>query len=367
MKQLLNHENMLYTALWTLLFLVPVGMLLHETTHGDSFDWHELLHIWRQVAIYLGIFIFHNIVLAPMLMERRRRWLYFTTVAVLVSLFFMMQCMQKPTEPEIPFHEDTKRPEPMGHRPQGPFDHDHDKPADFRPPRPLVGQRDVLSTIMLMLMLGMNIGVKLYFRRDEDQQRLTTLEHEHLEQQLEYLKYQINPHFLMNTLNNIHALVDIDPEQAKESIVELSKIMRFVLYEGSKQKVPLRQELSFLDNYLQLMRKRVTDKVRIDVNMPETIPDREIPPLILITFVENAFKHGITYQRPCFIEMSIDIRDDRLHFNCRNSKMPQGTVQQGGIGLSNIKRRLELIYGSDYTLQFDDQEETFEVNLDIPL
>ena len=369
MKQFLTREKLFYMALWTLLFIVPVLMQYLQTTHGEVFDWKGLLIIWKQLAVYLGIFIFHHVVLAPMLIERRKLWLYLASVATLVALFFAVQCIHHPGH-------HGPRQEQMDHRPpMAPEGLKPEMKPEMKPelrephmaPHPMPGEHDVVSTIFLVLMLGMDIGVMLYFRQQKDLQRMADLEHENLEQQLEYLKYQINPHFLMNTLNNIHALVDIDPEQAKESIVELSKIMRFVLYEGSKQKVPLRQELSFLDNYLQLMRRRVTDKVRIDVSMPETIPDREIPPLILITFVENAFKHGITYQRPCFIELSVTISDNRLHFNCRNSKMPQGTVQQGGIGLANVKRRLELIYGSDYSLQLDDQAETFEVNLDIPL
>ena len=118
------------------------------------------------------------------------------------------------------------------------------------------------------------------------------LEKENLNQQLEYLKYQINPHFFMNTLNNIHALVDIDPEKAKTTIVELSKMMRYLLYEGNNSLIPLHREVEFLRNYITLMKLRYTDKVKIDTDIPVSLPDRRLPPLLLITFVENAFKHG---------------------------------------------------------------------------
>ena len=150
--------------------------------------------------------------------------------------------------------------------------------------------------------------------------------------------------------------------------MELSKIMRFVLYEGSKQKVPLRQELIFLDNYIQLMRMRVADKkVDITVDIPQAIPDREIPPLMMITFVENAFKHGVSYQQHSFIHINIQIIDNQLHFVCSNSKMPQGEDHHGGLGLQNAKRRLELIYGRTYHLDIRDEENTYTVNLTLPL
>jgi LytS/YehU family sensor histidine kinase len=228
-------------------------------------------------------------------------------------------------------------------------------------------EHDVVAVIIFFLMIGMNLGVKYYFRQSQDRERLEKLERENLEQQLEYLKYQINPHFLMNTLNNIHALVDIDSEQAKETIVELSKIMRFVLYEGSKQKVSLRREMIFLDNYIQLMRLRVAEQVDISVDIPQVIPDKDIPPLMMITFVENAFKHGVSYQQHSFIDISIQIADDQLHFHCRNSKVPQGEDRHGGVGLQNVKKRLQLIYGSTYTLDIKDESETYTVDLTLPL
>ena len=156
-------------------------------------------------------------------------------------------------------------------------------------------------------MLGMNLGVKFYFKSSHDAKQLMALEKENLEQQLEYLKYQINPHFFMNTLNNIHALVDIDPEKAKGTILELSKMMRFILYEGDKKGVPLNREFEFIRNYVTLMRLRYTDKVDVQMNLPTEAPDYELPPLMLITFIENAFKHGISYQHDSFVHVKATI------------------------------------------------------------
>ena len=171
----------------------------------------------------------------------------------------------------------------------------------------------------------------------------------------------------MNTLNNIHALVDIDPEQSKESIVELSKMLRFVLYEGNKPTVPLYRELDFLDHYITLMRLRYTDKVIITVKKPDELPNCEIPPLIFITFVENAFKHGVSYQKDSFIDINVKTTDDKLLFSCRNSKIPDEEDKHGGVGLQNVKQRLELIYGKNYTLNIDDEPEEYNIQLTLPL
>ena len=229
------------------------------------------------------------------------------------------------------------------------------------------GERDIISIVIIVLMCGMNLGVKLYFKTRDDQKKLLRLEKENLEQQLEYLKYQINPHFFMNTLNNIHALVDIDAEKAKSTILELSKMMRFILYEGDKQGVPLTREFDFIRNYITLMELRYTDNVQIRVNLPQQAPDRLIPPLMLITFIENAFKHGISYQHPSFIDIMVDIQDDKLHFTCSNSKAEKPNQEKGGVGLTNVRKRLKLLYDNNYTLHIQDNSDTYQVQLTIPL
>ena len=375
-----KKELLVYLALWLILFVAPLLNTYIGYAHSEdnmTFPWNALWHIWRQYFILFAAFLIHNFLLAPLIIYRHKRALYSIGLTLLLSAFITILYIEKPDlrhrhprmhqedrfphrdmPPEMTFMEgDMHRPHP-------------EKMPEMRGPKPPVMFRDhdIVTVIILLLMIGMNLGLKYYFRHKQDRERLRKLERQNLEQQLEYLKYQINPHFLMNTLNNIHALVDIDPEQAKETIVELSKIMRFVLYEGSKQKVPLRQELIFLDNYIQLMRMRVADKkVDITVDIPQAIPDREIPPLMMITFVENAFKHGVSYQQHSFIHINIQIIDNQLHFVCSNSKVPQGEDLHGGLGLQNAKRRLELIYGRTYHLDIRDEENTYTVNLTLPL
>jgi LytS/YehU family sensor histidine kinase len=230
----------------------------------------------------------------------------------------------------------------------------------------MFGQADLAHSIMIILLLGMNLGIKLYFKSDQDAKEMQQLEKQNLEQQLEYLKCQINPHFFMNTLNNIHALVDINPEMAKSTILELSKLMRYVLYEGAKTLVPLQKDINFMRNYINLMKLRYTNKVKIDIDIPEDIPDKSIPPMLLITFVENAFKHGVSYKDSSFITIKLTCTDERLYFSCQNSKHPESTNEQGGVGLANVKKRLELLFGDNHHLDIHDEDNTYMVNLEIP-
>ena len=216
-------------------------------------------------------------------------------------------------------------------------------------------------------MFGANLGTKYYFRSRSDQRKLEDLEKQNLEQQLEYLKYQINPHFFMNTLNNIHALVDIDPSKAQETIRELSKMMRFVLYEGDKSGVPLTKEFEFVRTYTKLMQLRYSDKVRITVDVPDEAPDVAIPPLMLISFIENAFKHGISYQHDSFIDIKLEVKDNSLSFTCRNSKAEKPNQEKGGVGLANVKKRLDLLYDKKYSLDIKDEPDIYIVELKLPL
>ena len=372
-----KQETLIYLVLWGLLFMAPVLSLYIRTVNDgtQNFDWSEIFMVWREFALFLVIFIIHNHLLAPLLVYKQKKVIYFSIVTTLVVAFSIYQCSTGPGDrhepgPRSEMREGHRPPPEFGdrrppHRPNGMEKPDR-KPGDPHPPQ-MFSLHDLTVIVMLVLMLFANLGIKLYFKQRRDQLQLAKLEKQNLEQQLEYLKYQLNPHFLMNTLNNIHALVDIDPELSKESIVELSKMLRFVLYEGNKPTVPLYHELDFLDHYITLMRLRYTDKVSITVNKPDELPNCEIPPLLFITFVENAFKHGVSYQQPSFIDISIQISDSQLKFSCRNSKIPNEEEHHGGIGLQNVKQRLDLIYGKNFTLDIYNEPQEYNIQLTIPL
>ena len=401
MKNQSRQENIIYLAVWGVIFLAPLLSYYVRTVNDSSlnFDWMEMMIVWKQFGIYLLLFAIHNFLLAPLLIHQHKRLLYFTVVGAIVAGFTFYQCSHRPKhlgerhrmeqfdkhpmkphdgrpfmddappfmEGEPPFMDEGRPPMDDGHRPPEFGDgHRPDRPVSKHVPPAVIGEHDIIAIILLLLMFGANLGIKGYFKSRDDRKRLQALEKENLEQQLEYLKYQINPHFFMNTLNNIHALVDIDPEKAKDTILELSRMMRFVLYEGDKKGVPLTKEFEFIRTYIQLMKLRYTDKVTISVDLPQKVPDGQIPPLMLITFIENAFKHGISYQHESFIDVKVEI-SEKLLFTCRNSKAETPNQEKGGVGLQNVTKRLNLLYGNNYTLNIEDKADIYHVELAIPL
>jgi hypothetical protein len=329
--------------------------------------------------------------------------MYFATLGCLFAVFIFYQCRQKPemlegrqmemmnrgmdgpgmnhdgqmngpVPPEFR-NQDNGQMEPGGNKSDkhgkpdnGPFGMKGKfrKDRKFTPPV-FIGEKDLVSSIVMVLLVGMNLGVKLYFRAEKKDEEMKELEKQNLTTQLEYLKYQINPHFFMNTLNNIHALVDIDPEKAKTTIVELSKMMRYLLYEGSKQLVPLQKEQQFVESYISLMKLRYTDMVDIINDVPDQLPNMMIPPLLTINFIENAFKHGVSYKQKSFIHIELRVIANRLYFSCQNSKHQESTKEQGGVGIVNTRKRLDLIFGENYSLEINNKNDNYEVKLDIPL
>lgn len=221
--------------------------------------------------------------------------------------------------------------------------------------------------LIALLMISFNIAVKLFFKSLRNQEAMKELERTQLQSELNYLKYQINPHFFMNTLNNIHALVDLDTEKAKQTIVELSRLMRYVLYESNNRTIMLSKEVQFLQHYVELMRIRYTDKVKIDIVTPGHTDGVQIPPLLFISFVENAFKHGISYQHPSFVSVSMKLEDNKVIFRCSNTNFGNSEDQHHGIGLENIRKRLHLLFGENYTLSINETSERFDVFLSVPV
>ena len=381
-----RKEHTIYTAIWAMLYASPV-INIYTRMAGNpriTFSWTEILHAWEYTSTWLVMFAIHNFLLLPILLKKRKTGTYLclSFLILLTGMFITylnrpMHKSQYKTRMEAEWKADSLAYERVAAvrlgdgrycSPQNPM---RRKPLDFQPidPLPMLGPGELVAFFGGLLLMGMNLGVKLYFMSQRDRERQKIIDQRNLEQQMEYLKYQVNPHFFMNTLNNIHALVDIDPERAKTTIVELSKMMRHILYEGSKKLIPLTREMEFLNLYVQLMRLRYTRKVHINVDVPPQLPELKLPPLMLIIFVENAFKHGISYREESFIDIKLRVENKRLLFSCCNSKptQVQRTNEKGGMGLQNVRQRLELLYDDDYTLDISDGEKTYEVKLDIPM
>ena len=367
-----RKEHIIYTLMWIALYLSPL-MGIYMRMSGNPhivFSWDEIINAWEFNTVWIVLFAIHNFLLVPLLIIKRRTGLYAAlAVALLVAAMFTLSAI-RPSHRKM--HHAPQRYECCRYNCKcSEMKVSKRQPPQKREGGPLMMFRpgEMVAFFGGLLLMGMNLGVKLYFRSQEATKAITQIEKHALERQLQYLKYQVNPHFFMNTLNNIHALVDIDPERAKTSIVELSKLMRYVLYEGNNKLTSLSREVQFLRNYVQLMSMRYTGNVSICLDVPEVLPDSMLPPLLLVIFVENAFKHGISYRTKSFVEISLQPHGDRLLFSCRNSRpeIKHDENMKGGVGLSNVRRRLDLLFPGNYTLDIKEQEDTYTVHLDIPL
>ena len=351
-KRQTKQETIIYTIVWIILLLSPLVSLFtnNEPIKDPTWIKRSLMDAYGSLAVFFIVFLIHNHVLAPMLVKHKRVKFYIISCVVLIAVFQLAQCAHKPDGrpmTSLNMEETTPPPPPPGGQP----------PID---------RHDLSMFFIVTLMIGANLGMKYYFQNEEEKKHLAKLREQSLKQELDYLRYQINPHFIMNTLNNIHALVDIDPEQAKVSIVDMSKMMRYLLYESDKHYVSLNKAIEFLRKYLNLMKLRYTDLVNVNLDVPEACSeDIVLVPLVFIPFVENAFKHGVSYDKPSDIDIDIEKKGDRLLFHCRNTKN-NVKHEYGGVGLTNVTKRLELIYGTDYSLDIDDRGNTYDVTLNLP-
>lgn len=400
-----RKEHIIYTSIWLLLYLSPLASLYMRMSSNPNiaFSWHEIINAWEFNTVWLVLMIIHNFLLLPILILKRRTWQYLILASALLISCTFASYLIRPAGPRC--YDMDKRMEmsdcnyyicgesdschapglcqKMEHDPKEdmcrkpihggkPFPRPRYNPDELRPisPVPMLGPGEAVAFFGGLLLMGMNLGVKLYFKTQEDREQQERLEKQDLERQLEYLRYQVNPHFFMNTLNNIHALVDINPERAKTTIVELSKMMRYILYEGDKKYIPVQREALFLKNYIELMRLRYSSRVSINLDIPEMMPDVMLPPLLLIIFVENAFKHGVSYAAPSFIDIKVTVTQEMLQFKCRNSRQeqkPDEKKKKGGVGLANARRRLDLLFHDKYSLEIKEDDKEYDVQLEIPL
>lgn len=209
-------------------------------------------------------------------------------------------------------------------------------------------------------LIAMTIGLRHYIRSRRLKEELKEQQQKHTEAELAWLKNQINPHFLFNTLNNISSLIQIDADAAQDSIAKLSDLLRYAMYETNKPLVPLSGEVEFMQNYIDLMRLRHNDKLEVNTNLSTLHSPLGIPPLLFISLIENAFKHGVSSSRPSHIDVSLKAQEKSLVFTCSNTNYPKDDQNRSGsgIGLENTRRRLDLMYLGRYTW-----EQTLEDNI----
>ncbi len=194
------------------------------------------------------------------------------------------------------------------------------------------------------------------------------LERSRSEAELQNLKSQLNPHFLFNTLNNIYSLIAFSPEKAQEAVHELSRMLRYVMYESNQPLVPLGKDLDFVRNYVELMRIRLPQHVELKTDIGCLSPGTLVAPLLFISLIENAFKHGVSNNKPSFIHIHIGQEGDRVECTILNSDFHKDSEQDksgSGIGLVNLRRRLSLLYPDHYTYECGPEEGNYRSYLSI--
>ena len=209
----------------------------------------------------------------------------------------------------------------------------------------------IMRVVLYLCMIALAIGMRYAVRWYEERKNLEEERRRNTEAELNWLKNQLNPHFLFNTLNNISSLIQIDADKAQDSIAQLSDLLRYALYESNNAKVRITDEVEFMRNYIALMSLRCSGKTAVEVHFDEFDPSLMISPLLFISLVENAFKHGTSAHHESYVKVDMGLDGDDVVFSCENSMAPKETLDYSGsgVGLENLKRRLELIYPGSYS------------------
>lgn len=221
----------------------------------------------------------------------------------------------------------------------------------------------VWDTLAFLLFIGMIRFTTDWFDLENKKKQL---ENEKLIAELNYLKARINPHFLFNTLHNLNYLVYAGSKNATDVIIKLSNIMRYMIYDASKDHVPLKKEIEYMNDYIHLESIRLNQAFTLNFNVSGNLNELEIAPLILITFLENAFKHGVSDQvEDCWIDIDLTVSADTIRYHVANRKIGQGTTQKlkSGFGLENVRKRLLLSYPGKHELNIADKNDIFETEL----
>ncbi|MDH8701796.1 two-component sensor histidine kinase [Dysgonomonadaceae bacterium PH5-43] len=367
-------ESLIYIILWLIILITPI---LYFKENG-VIRWELVLHSWLITIPFFIFFIVNNYILLPFLLFKKNIWIYSSVVLVILLISFTftpfdMKNVEKERNKDRRENLDRRNIEKREAIERNgidlpPIRIDHNRPpTEIKRHTPPLFHFGRNNWIMILLIVAVNATIKLLFKSMRDEKQFRDLEKYSLETELNYLKAQINPHFFMNTLNNIHALIDIDQEKAKDTVIDLSKMMRYVLYDANSATVPLSKEIEFLQNYIELMRIRYTNKLLLTFSLPPELPAISLPPLLFLSFIENAFKHGVSYCHNSFINIKIEIESNKLLFSVENSYFHNSEDKTVGVGLENISKRLSLLYNDRYSLFFKEKENEYIVNLIIPI
>ncbi len=223
----------------------------------------------------------------------------------------------------------------------------------------------MIGTIYVIALVS---AIKLAYDWINEKRKNDELQRMQLQTELDFLKTQIQPHFFFNTLNNLYALVIKQSPQAPDVVMKLSEIMQYVLYEVKEPKISLMKSVNYLYSYLELEKLRYGDRVQSEISIEGDMDEVMVPPLIFLPFIENCFKHGIKDQENIKVDINFVVEDKFLYFTVENTLADDKEfISKHGIGIENVKRRLELLYGTKFSLKTIASEDAFKVLLKIPL
>lgn len=340
--------KIIHMAAWGILFGIPFFFT------GDETETVTIESYMRFVIVpisFMFVFYVNYFFLVPKYLFTRRLPEFFVAnvlliVFTMVAVHFLLDLL--PDSPHGPPH----RKPPMRGEP---------------PLRNIVGFF-LGNAVLYMLVSGLSVAIRVTrnWYRIETMRR--DLEQSRVEAELQNLKSQLNPHFLFNTLNNIYCLIAFSPDRAQGVVHDLSRLLRYVLYDSNRKFVPLGKELDFIRNYVELMRIRLPEHVSLDLQISgQENEGGMIAPLLFISLIENAFKHGVSNNLPSFIRICITYDKTEVHCRIENSYFPKnGQDKSGsGIGLVNLEKRLELIYPESYSFRHEQDGDTYIADLQI--
>ncbi|MDR1201776.1 MAG: sensor histidine kinase [Tannerellaceae bacterium] len=336
----------IHIIIWGLLFCFP---FLFSGRNSESIGWSDYLRFATVlVGIILVFYVNYYYLIKRFLFTRQTKWyllsnLLLFAVLIIVVYFIMEQI-----------------PEPEG-RERGPR---HNEPS-----LQLYVMFLFFDFIKYLFTAALSVALKMTSSWYKMETERTELEKSRTEAELQNLKSQLNPHFLFNTLNNIYSLIAISPEQAQEAVHDLSRLLRYVLYESSESYVTVGKDLDFLHNYVELMRIRLPKHAELKTEIQTTSPDTLIAPLLFITLIENAFKHGVSNNKPSFIQIEIAADNKQIICYIRNSYFPKDDTDKSGsgIGLVNLRKRLNLLYPGKYSFVYGQEGNDYNCKLELTL
>lgn len=372
-KKQINNIEFIISFVYIIIWVVMYALSYYQHRIFNKILWENVLAEWLIITVLMLVFFTNTYVLVPKLLFLKKYIRYISITLVFTISFvglgvWLQQSFRAQNQKQMPAMEigpglppmelSQSMPAPLGYK----MNNEHvQKPI-------LLIFVDYLIIALLVVAAGSTLRILTRWIKEEERRK--DIEKIQLRTELELLRHQVNPHFLMNTLNNIHALMDFDVDKSKDAIIRLSTLMRYLLYDSTKGKTSLLKELDFIKSYIMLMQLRYSDKVDIRTEIPDSLTDTEIPSMLFISFIENAFKHGVSYQRNSFVYFRIGIIENSLFCIIQNSKHQKTANERSkysGIGMNNVKRSLELIYQNNFSLEINDNESTYEVRLCIPI